>query len=116
MMRKPTKNTRGPNAAEKRFMQWIKEQPCCNCGHPGPSIVDHCEGSTFRHMKVLVGHWFLIPLCVLCDKFKTLGNHRAQKKNFKRTNSDLWCGLVQHYPNKDEIPPEVYEAISKWRR
>jgi len=114
MQRKATKNTRAANAEEKAFQAWIKEQDCCGCGRSGPSIGDHCEGSTFKNNKVLVGHWFVIPLCVICDKVKTFGNHRDQFKVLGFKNSAKWCEIVDGSPFNP--PVEVYEAIKSWRR
>lgn len=71
MQRKPTKNTRGPSAAEKRFQGWVKHKPCCWCGSESGSIVDHVKGATFRHNKTLIGHWFVLPNCTVCDDKKT---------------------------------------------
>lgn len=115
MQRRPTKNTRGPNFDEKAFQAWLKNHSCCGCGAPAPSIVDHCEGSTFKHNKVLVGHWFCIPLCASCDRIKTLGNHNWQREHFGWTNSVMWLGLVNQYTG-NQPPIEVVESIRSWYR
>jgi len=90
MQRKPTKNTRGPNAQEKAFQGWLKEQGCAYCPTPGPSIVDHARGSTFKHQKVLVGHAFCTSKCEKCDSYKTNGNHRAHFEGTGITESGAW--------------------------
>lgn len=61
MQRKSSKNTRGPNKAEKDFQAWLKEQPCSVTGDHGVQV-HHCKGATFKHNKVLIGHWFCLPL------------------------------------------------------
>ena len=61
MQRKATKNTRGPSAEEKRFQGWLKEQPCAITGEIGVHV-HHCVGSSYKHNKELIGHWFCIPL------------------------------------------------------
>ena len=114
MQRRATKNTRAANAAEKRFLRWVKEQPCCICDNPGPSIADHCEGSTFRHNKILVGMWYLLPYCYHCDQVKTQGSRRAHFNAFGVTQSTLWLDLVLRYPG--EVPPEVIQAVASWGR
>ena len=111
MNRKPTKNTRGPNADERRFQAWCKEQPCIVTGHPGPSIVHHCEGATFKHNKVLVGHWFVIPLCKEVDDVVTLGS-RKKFREIYGPQSELWEQAIYEYSLG--IPKDVYEAIIDW--
>ena len=119
MQRKPTNNTRGPNADEKRFQAWCKEQACCVCDNTGPSIVHHCEGSTFKHNKTLVGHWFVIPLCEACDDVITKGNRRAFRDRFG-PQSNLWDSTVVNYQCDKEdffiVPLDVFDAIMDWGR
>lgn len=111
MQRKPTKTTRGANAEEKRFMAWVKEQPCCCCGMPGPSIVDHAMGATYKHNKVLIGHWYLLPLCYLCDQVKTQGSRRGFREAFGPM-ADLWLGVADRYNLEGhEIPNDIGLAI-----
>lgn len=61
MQRKASKNTRGPITEEKDFQVWLKNHPCCITGAHGVQV-HHCKGSTFKHKKVLIGHWFCLPL------------------------------------------------------
>lgn len=110
MQRRPTKNTRGPNSAEKRFQGWIKHRPCCWCGSESGSIVDHAKGATLKHNKVLIGHWFVLPNCLSCDDKKTregkkLGNY-----------SEKWLALQADYEYErgEYAPYEVNEAIRAW--
>jgi len=114
MQRKATRNTRGPNADEKRFAGWVKEHNCIQCGMPGPSIVDHMYGATFKRNKVLIGHRALLPLCVECDEVKTLGSARAYLNHFGETQAQSWVRLVEHCPF--DIPQDEYEAIMDWNR
>ena len=111
MQRKATKNTRGPNADEKRFQGWLKDQPCCWCGNDGPSIVDHCRGSTFKHNKVLIGHWFCLPQCVKCDTGKTIHGKRLGNE------SDAWRRATDTFAYyKLNAPIDVYDAIMDWNK
>ena len=114
MNRKPTKNTRGPNVEEKRLMNWVKEQSCCICRRPGPSIVDHMYSSTFRHLKVLIGMWALLPYCERCDQVKTQGSHRMHEKIYHTTQAKLWEAMMAFCPYK--APQEVTDAIMDWGR
>jgi hypothetical protein len=131
--RKPTKTTRGPNADEKRFQGWLKEQPCCVTGVSGPSIVHHCEGATFKHNKVLVGHWFCLPLCQEVDDVITHGSRKAFRERYG-PQSDFWRAVIFNYDahcSKKRkyygacggggsmtsiIDYEVYDAIMDWNR
>lgn len=112
MQRRATKNTRGPNATEKRLMEWVKAQPCCICHQPGPSIADHMYGSTFRHNKVLIGMLALLPYCPTCDQVKTRGSHRAHLQEFGKTQAQLWLEQLPRLPVM--VPPEAVEAIKDW--
>lgn len=114
MQRRATKNTRGANAAEKRYLKWVKEQPCIICQQPGPSIADHCEGATFKTSKVLVGMWFILPYCQVCDAVKTQGSRRAHLNQFSTTQSALWLHFIEQAP--EPPPPEVVAAIADWGR
>lgn len=110
MQRKPTKNTRGPNAEEKRFQGWVKQQFCCWCGSESGSIVDHVMGATFRHNKTLIGHRFVLPNCAECDYKKTeLGQKLGDY-------TEKWTAL--HYEYSCETgnlcPIEVFDAIQAW--
>src|SRR5690606_16843903 len=97
MQRKPTKNTRGPNAEEKRYIAWIKEgNYCVACGSEEPVIAHHCEGSTFKNNKVLVGHWFVIGLCEFCDNIITKGNRKTFREHFG-PQSLLWNDSIGMY-------------------
>lgn len=119
MQRKPTKNTRGPNADEKRFQAWCKDSDCITCGAPGPSIVHHCEGATFKHNKVLIGHWFCIPLCETCDNVITRGSRKVFRDIYG-PQSDYWKAGYEYYKGKSDIPVncpyEVYKSIMDWGR
>lgn len=111
MQRKTTKTTRGSNAIEKRFLSWVKDQDCCCCGETGPSIVDHAYGSTFKHNKILLGHWFLLPLCPACDEVDTQGSRKAFRVKFG-SKAGLWLRLIEKSPVQP--PDEVAEAIKDW--
>ena len=110
MQRKPTKNTRGPNAAEKRFQGWVKQQSCCWCGSESGSIVDHVKGATFRHNKTLIGHWFVLPNCAICDDKKT----REGKK--LGDYSKQWAILSGRYIYEkcEDIPDDITHSIFDW--
>lgn len=111
MRRKATKNTRGPNAEEKAFAAWCKTRPCIACGAWGV-VVHHAMGATFKHNKILVGHWFLLPLCIDCDNVVTHGSRKRfreligrQGKFFAMAHADYVLETGKH------APVEVIDAI-----
>lgn len=114
MKRKATKNTRGPNAIEKAFQAWLKEQPCAYCGKTGPSIVDHARGATFKHQRVLIGHAFCTSKCEQCDSYKTYGNHKSHFKMTELTESAAW--FIQtakwHQATGQEFDIEIINALA----
>ena len=118
MQRKKSNNRNGrlANADEKRFHAWLKEHECVWCENPGPSIVDHCKGSTFSHNKVHIGHWFCLPQCVTCDTQKTIHGKRLGNE------SEAWQLINTEYEMEPKVdafhlcstPAEVYESIQDW--
>lgn len=114
MQRRATKNTRGPNADEKKFQALTKESNCVVCNSPGPSIVHHCMGATYKHNKQLIGHWFVLPLCQSCDDIVTHGSRRKFKNEFG-LQGDFW---KIHYANLvaqlgDICPDDIQLAIDQ---
>lgn len=113
MQRPNSKKTRQANAQEKAFMGWIKERPCCICNKPGLSIVEHCQGSAKKVkvnlITVLIGTWFLIPLCEKCDAIKTRGSYREFVNLFGLMNI-LCLKQLEEYP--EEVPEEVIQGIA----
>ena len=110
MQRKSTKTTRGPNSKEKAFQGWIKQQPCCWCGSESGTIVDHIKGATFKHSKVLIGHWFVLPNCERCDTKKTIHGEKLGDYAAK------WHELAMKYEVEKMlcIPDDVIGSILNW--
>ena len=121
MQRKATKNTRAANADEKRFHKWIKEEceTCAACCQPNHRnlIVHHCEGSTFRHNKTLIGHWFVLGLCPSCDDIVTNGSKNKFRELFG-SQAGCWDSLIFEYKvlTGNHPPIEVRQAILNWGR
>ena len=110
MQRRATKNTRGPNADERRFQQWLKQQKCC-VGSNGIVEVHHCKGSTFKHNKVLIGHWFCIPLSQ--SAHQAYHNGTKSWRDVYGPQSALWHSEALAYMAEtgEEIPESVILAI-----
>lgn len=109
MQRKATNKTRGPTAEEIRFGKITKDCDCIVCGSPGPSIVDHCRGSTFRNLKTLIGHWFILPLCPVCDKWHTKGSVRRFENESGNQQAVWWS--IHIIKNSVVVPDDVLMAI-----
>lgn len=112
MQRRATKQSRGANAAERRFIAAVKEMSCICCGRPGPSIVDHIWGSSKKLYngleRVHVGHYGVLPLCTQCDSVKTRGSRKAFENKHGR-QADLWVQMVER--SGLEVPAGVMAAI-----
>jgi hypothetical protein len=120
MQRKATKNTRGPNADEKKYQAWCKEQPCCVTGARGCIEVHHMYSSTFKHNKVLIGHWACIPLCYDYHRGEN-GYHTVGQKVWRQVCGNQYAyWLVMHDKYVGEgnnpAPSEVIKAIMDWGR
>ena len=108
MQRKPSKNTRGPNAAEKKFQGFVKNHYCIWCGNDGPSIVDHVKGSCFKHNKVLIGHWLVLPNCQSCDYMKTIEGKKLGDY------AKAWEMVIRNYDKAMSVPINVEASIHDW--
>lgn len=118
MNRKPTRQSRGPNAEERAHIAWVKDRGiCAACDSHVPVIAHHCEGATFKVRvgleRVLVGHWFVIGLCQECDDIVTHGSRRVFRERFG-DQCDLWLIQAESYPK--EIPINVIQGIAQCRR
>jgi hypothetical protein len=115
MQRKATKNTRSRNSAEAAFQLWLKQQPCL-LGGRGITEVHHCKGSTFKHNKVLIGHWFCLNLSQEIHHEYDQGSKpwRAKYGN----QADLWEKIHDRYFGEtgDRAPDEVVKAIRSYGR
>lgn len=111
MQRKATKQSRGPNADEKAFQAWLKQRPCI-IGGMGITEVHHCKGSTLKHNKVHIGHWFCLPL--------SQEQHRAYHAATKSWQAEygsqaaIWLSVHDMYTEQTgcAAPIDVYESIA----
>jgi len=58
------------NAAERRWVQLVKEQPCSVCGQAGPSDAHHIKQGK---------HFTVVALCKSCHQGSMMGWH-GQKR------------------------------------
>lgn len=115
MQRPASKKTRAINADEKRFMSWVKDQQCIQCGSH-QVVVDHMYGSTFKHNRILIGMWALLPLCPICDDFKTTGSAKAYLREFNETQAQSYERLLSQCPGELLPPEDVRSAIKDWNK
>ena len=52
-----------PTEAHKRWREAVRELGCMSCGTHSQIEIHHPAGVTAKHMKVPIGHWWLVPLC-----------------------------------------------------
>jgi hypothetical protein len=111
VQRKITKQSRGANSSEKRFILWIKSRGiCAACDNDGGVICHHIYGSSYRINKILVGHWAVLGLCQMCDNVITRNSPKVFEAQFGK-QSDLWMLQIEQYPLIEECQQEAYEAI-----
>ena len=96
MQRKSTKQSRGSNSIEKRFMEYCANTPCDYCGNnAGQSRVDHCVGSSAKQVvnfkTIHIGHIFCLSECAIC----ALLTH-AEKYD-KQPHHILWQDKVSEF-------------------
>ena len=115
MRRKASKNTRGPNAYEIAFQGWLKAQECAT-GGSGITEVHHCKGSTFKHNKVLVGHWFCIPLSQ--SSHSAYHNGTKAWREYYGSQANIWVINLLDYAAETgkTCPDDVYDSIVDWGR
>lgn len=115
MQRKATKQSRGPNTAEKELTAIVKQLPCICCKAPGPSIVDHIYGSSkklYRGLeRVHVGHVAILPLCYSCDSIKTQGSRRRFEDHFG-SQEELWFKMLVLHKLIYLVPENARGAIA----
>jgi hypothetical protein len=119
MQTKPNKKTSRtqPNAEEKRFMLWLADRPCCECGSDGGVIIDHMYGAMFKHNKEQIGHWAMLGYCATCDAIKTQASPNAYFEHFGHTQADRWSYEIAEYdPNAGKCPTPVFASIMDWGR
>jgi len=113
MQRKATKQSRAANADEKKFHEYTANCVCIVCGDDGGVIVDHIHGATKKtHVgpeRVHIGHWAVIPLCVNCDRVKTMGSRRAFESQCGSQKA-LWALHASGYHG--DIPDNVKLGIA----
>jgi len=69
--------------------------------------VDHVKGATFRHNKTLIGHWFVLPDCEICDHKKTIEGKKLGDY------AGAWCELMSKYGGEN-APDSVWMSIISW--
>lgn len=110
MQRRRKKGARLANAEEKKFQAYLKEQLCCVTGDYGVDV-HHCKGSTYKHDKVLVGHYFCLPLSPDSHRMYHMEKHHFIADYGKQ--GELWAVLADRYTDETgkEIPENVRNAI-----
>lgn len=105
MKGKPSKQSRGRNAAEDRFYSWLGERDCCTCGNHGV-VIHHPKGQTYKKDKVHCGHMYAIPLCPACHDFRH--QHKKAFIGLYGQECELWLfeSVIYSLDDSDKEPPE----------
>lgn len=107
-----TKNHR-PGAAERRWIAWLAERPCANCGDT-PVTLHHAVGAAGKHNRVHIGHYWQLPLCWACHQgpegiHQGMGRiHAPARKTFEKA---MFIRLAEAYGG---IPDNVFDAIASY--
>ena len=114
MQRKSTLQSRGANAAEKKFHAWVKVQNCGFCNSMIGSNVDHCKGSSYKNHGLLIGHLFVNPKCSVCDYIATNLVRKDLFNLYDMTDSDVTIQILKRYEIEEGIvfDDELLNAIS----
>lgn len=104
-----------PNARQKRFHEWCREQGCIITGAPNPSI-HHIKGSRMKLKGCKnPGEDYVLPLCY--DYHQGVNGVHTNKRKFVEkfgTEKTLWLELVNRYTEqfgKLPLPASTYNAI-----
>jgi len=50
-----------------KYLEWVRQQSCCGCHHPGPNHAHHIKGVGYLSGGSLKApDWATMPLCVTC--------------------------------------------------
>lgn len=115
--------TSQPNAAQKRWMEAVRELGSVISGEP--AVIHHPAGRKAKHNKVDIGHWWLIPLTD--DEHKSLHNggkpwsgmypESQTRKQFEKAAYMTIAFYLADYIPLDYLPPQdVERAILDYHR
>lgn len=119
-----SKNTR-PNAAQKKWIADVMDWASSNgpvaseVGFNGQIQCHHVVGRSYKHNKIHIGHWFILPLdCVLHDVHSSNEyNVTHWRKRFTErfgNQRDLWLKMVDSMRDRGYTMPfgqEVIDAV-----
>ncbi len=94
-----------PSAEQKRFRENLRNL------YPG-SVIHHCVGTTGKHNKIHIGHWWI--LAVPDHEHKTV---HASGKARKPYEKELFQSQMRMYFSRYSrmpVPDEVLEAIEDY--
>ena len=106
-----------PNAEQLRWRELVREQGCIITGQPAE--VHHVYGCSFKHNKIHVGHWFILPLSFDLHDLMGKSSHNITRSRMAFTRhyglqKELFESLVTRIRIKGhEIPfdDDVMQAI-----
>lgn len=107
-----------PNATEKRWLSVVADHGPIVPGY-GPTQLHHVAGRTYRHNKVDIGHWYILPLPwqyhdVASPDPCNVTHFRHNFTDRFGYQRDLFEQMLNNMENRGiilEIPDEVVEAI-----
>lgn len=102
--------TTQPNAAERAWREAVREAGCI-LNMPGPVEVHHVVGRAARHLRIPIGHWWLIPV--------SNEAHRIVERMPKEDQKELFRQVCEEHircTGSLPVPGAVMAAIWSWHR
>lgn len=107
-----------PSASQKKWREEVRELGCIIERSKGGIEIHHVLGATAKHNKVVIGHWFILPLTGWYHRENPILNVTDNKKLFEAnfgSQVELFIQLLElyefHYEKPHPVPAEVVEAI-----
>lgn len=111
-----------PNAAEKRFHEFLAGMGCAVTG--APAHIHHAIGSSAKHNRIHIGQWWVIPLAP--ELHQGQGGIHGDMSLFalhgiEGTRKEIEKKLFQYCAARymvagGHIPEEVLRAVVGYRR
>lgn len=115
-----------PNAAQKRWQDWLRGQGCAICG--SPCAIHHAVGAAGKHNKIHIGQWWVNNLCH--EHHQSNGGIHGDLSSFddfdklqlgtsrKLIEKSLFLMYANKYERQtgEQIPTEVKSAIMGYHK
>lgn len=112
-----------PSASQKQWREEVRALGCIITGEKDSVEIHHVLGTTAKHKKIDIGHWFILPLSEWYHRKNPALNVTDHKKLFEETFGNqvsLFDRLLEiyefHYGKKPPLEDSVIWAIRDLER